>query len=101
MTNEEPMTTSQESLSSGSLPDHTPRPPQMRYCKRCTYPERAVFLTLGDDGVCSGCRVNSEKPKIDWEERGEMLREILEEFRSRDGSNYDCMITVSGGKDSY
>jgi N-acetyl sugar amidotransferase len=74
---------------------------KMRYCSRCVYPEIAVFVTLGDDGVCSGCRVNADKPEIDWNERGQMLKEILEEFRSKDGRNYDCIIPVSGGKDSY
>jgi N-acetyl sugar amidotransferase len=74
---------------------------KMRYCKRCCYPEIAVFVTLEDDGVCSGCRVSAQKPVIDWKERGEWLREILEEYRSKDGSNYDCIIPVSGGKDSY
>lgn len=91
-----------EKLSTANrLPDNTPRPPKIRYCKKCTYPEIAVFLTLGDDGICSGCRVNSVKPQINWEERGEMLRKILEHCRSKDGSNYDCLIPVSGGKDSY
>ncbi len=93
--------TIQEKTQIKVLPDNTPRPPKMRYCSRCTYPERAVFLTLGDDGVCSGCRVNTEKRQVDWDKRGEMLRKILEEHRSRDGSNYDCIIPVSGGKDSY
>jgi hypothetical protein len=70
---------------------------KMRYCSKCVYPEIAVFVTLEDDGVCSGCRVNAHKPDIDWNERGQMLKEILDEFRSKDGSNYDCIIPVSGG----
>jgi len=77
------------------------RPPRMRYCSRCVYPQIAVFVTLEDTGACSGCRVSDQKKEIDWKERGEMLREILEEYRSKDGSNYDCIIPVSGGKDSY
>ena len=79
----------------------TARPPQMRSCSNCVYPQIAVFVTLEDDGVCSGCRVSRQKPVIDWNERGGMLREILEHFRSKDGSTYDCIIPVSGGKDSY
>jgi len=64
----------------------------------------AVFVTLDDeeDAVCSGCRVNIDiKNQVDWSEREEMLTEILDEYRSRDGANYDCIIPVSGGKDSY
>src|SRR5262245_16547471 len=77
------------------------RPARMRYCQNCVYPEIAVFVTLEDDMVCSGCRVSRQKPVIDWDERGEMLREILDYYRSTDGSRYDCIIPVSGGKDSY
>jgi N-acetyl sugar amidotransferase len=75
---------------------------RMQYCKKCCYPAIAVFVTMEDDGICcSGCRVAAQKPAIDWQERGELLREILEEHRSKDKSNYDCIIPVSGGKDSY
>jgi N-acetyl sugar amidotransferase len=74
---------------------------RMQYCEKCCYPAIAVFVTMEDDGICSGCRVAAQKPAIDWQERGELLREILEEHRSKDKSNYDCIIPVSGGKDSY
>jgi N-acetyl sugar amidotransferase len=74
----------------------------MTYCQSCVYPRIAVFVTLdADDPVCSGCRVAGQKQEIDWTERGEMLREILEENRSKDHRRYDCVIPVSGGKDSY
>jgi N-acetyl sugar amidotransferase len=37
---------------------------------------------------------------IDWTARYNELREVLEGHRSKDGTNYDCLIPVSGGKDS-
>jgi len=78
------------------------RPPPVQFCKNCVYPSSsAIPLTFNDDGICSGCQVSMSKVSIDWEERAESLREILEENRSVDGSNYDCLIPVSGGKDSY
>jgi len=74
----------------------------MKYCTRCGYPENHPFnLTFDDEGVCSGCRIHEEKDNIDWDERKEMLREVLEKYRCKDGSNYDCIIPVSGGKDSH
>jgi N-acetyl sugar amidotransferase len=74
----------------------------MRYCVKCVYPaSSAAPLAFDDDGVCSGCRVAAQKGRIDWEDRLEELKEIVEEHRSRDGSNYDCVIPVSGGKDSH
>jgi N-acetyl sugar amidotransferase len=77
----------------------------MRWCTRCVYPViSAVPLELDEDGVCSGCRVADARAAIvdaEWARRREMLVEILERARSRDGSRHDCVIPVSGGKDSW
>ncbi|HWI06568.1 MAG TPA: N-acetyl sugar amidotransferase [Solirubrobacteraceae bacterium] len=76
--------------------------PEMQYCTKCVYPAAsAAPLAFDDDGVCSGCRVAAQKDRIDWEERAQELRELFEEYRCTDGSNYDCLIPVSGGKDSH
>ena len=72
----------------------------MRFCTRCVYPSRAATpLTFDEKGVCSGCRVSDQKKSINWNERFEMLRKMTDEYRSKD--NYDMLIPVSGGKDSY
>jgi N-acetyl sugar amidotransferase len=73
----------------------------MRYCSRCTYPIVAVNLTMSDDGVCSGCIVHDEKMKLNWEEREKEFQDLLLSHKSKDGKNYDCIIPVSGGKDSH
>jgi len=73
----------------------------MQYCKHCTYPIIAVNLAMREDGVCSGCVVHDEKVNIDWSAREEEFRRLLEAHRSKDGGNYDCIIPVSGGKDSH
>ncbi len=74
----------------------------MQYCTRCVYPSIAASpLTFDEEGVCSGCRVAKQKKQIDWEARGRLFKELLEEYRSKDGGNYDCIVPVSGGKDSY
>jgi len=76
--------------------------PEMQYCTKCVYPAAsAAPLAFDDGGVCSGCRVAAQKDRIDWEERAQELRELFEEYRCTDGSNYDCLIPVSGGKDSH
>lgn len=73
----------------------------MKFCRKCLYPESsAIPLTFDENGVCSGCRVSEEKKNIDWKMRIQELKKILEKYRSKDGSNYDCIIPVSGGKDS-
>jgi N-acetyl sugar amidotransferase len=56
-------------------------------------------LTFDDNGVCSGCRVHGQKRDIDWEERLERLLEDIEPYRMSSG--YECIVGVSGGKDSY
>lgn len=76
----------------------------MLYCSRCVYPKLAVNLILDDEGVCSACRVEEEFQKLTpefWAEREKRFRQLVEHYRSKDGSNYDCIIAVSGGKDSY
>lgn len=80
------------------------RPPQMRYCQKCVYPaSSAVPLAFDENGVCSGCRTAKERlsAAIDWDRRRKMFERLIEEYRSKDGQGYDCIIPVSGGKDSY
>jgi N-acetyl sugar amidotransferase len=78
---------------------------RIRWCTRCVYPSiSAAPMEFDDEGVCTGCQMGRVKEKIDaaeWARRRELLRGILEHYRSRDGSRYDCVIPVSGGKDSY
>lgn len=76
----------------------------MRYCQRCVYPEIAVNLSLDKEGVCSSCRVYEKFLKLTpkfWEKRRKKFEEILEKTTKNNTSNYDCVIPVSGGKDSY
>ena len=74
----------------------------MRYCTRCLYPENhPLGIVFDDDGVCSGCRIHEEKDTLDWKPRREKLKILLEKYRHRTGGNYDCVIPVSGARDSY
>jgi len=59
------------------------------------------MLEFNNDGICSACTNLEIKEKIDWIKRKEELKNILEKYKSVDGSNYDCIIPVSGGKDSH
>lgn len=73
----------------------------IRYCRRCVMPETKPDLYIDEDGICSACRSYERRKEVDWSARRRELDEILEKFRSRDGSNYDCIVPVSGGKDSH
>ncbi len=77
-------------------------PPKMQYCKKCVYPGvSATPLTFSEDGICSGCRTAGQRAEVDWDRRKKQFEKLIEKYRSKDGSNYDCIIPVSGGKDSY
>ena len=74
--------------------------PEIYYCKNCSYPSSsAVPLEFDDRGICSGCQTSGERIDIDWNRRKRLFVNLLEEYKS-DGY-YDCIIPVSGGKDSY
>jgi N-acetyl sugar amidotransferase len=76
----------------------------MHYCKRCVYPANArPGIVFDEHGVCSGCRLIESRPTIDWKRREAMLVDLLEGYKSRQrakGNPYDCIVPVSGGKDS-
>lgn len=73
----------------------------MKYCKKCVYPDTKPQLNLNANGICDACLSAEEKEKIDWVARKKELGKILEQYRNKNGSRYDCIIPVSGGKDSH
>ncbi|GAG02600.1 unnamed protein product, partial [marine sediment metagenome] len=55
---------------------------------------------FNSEGICQAC-INYEKRKtINWKERKKQLSELCDKYRRNDGY-YDCVIPVSGGKDSH
>lgn len=75
--------------------------PVIKYCKKCTFPSSsAVPLEFDENGVCSGCATSEEPATIDWDRRRMMFEDLLEDYKSN-SNGYDCVIPVSGGKDSY
>ena len=62
-------------------------------------PDSKPDLTFNQDGVCSACQAFEMRRAIDWRTRQQELETLLSKFRSKDGS-WDCVIPVSGGKDS-
>ncbi|EHU4977799.1 N-acetyl sugar amidotransferase [Vibrio vulnificus] len=72
----------------------------MKYCTSCMYPETKPDLWFNEEGKCSACINFENRAEIDWVERKQEFLQITERYKSIDGSNYDCIIPVSGGKDS-
>lgn len=73
----------------------------IRYCRRCVMPETKPDLHIDAEGVCNACRSFENRKQVDWQQRREQLRVVLDRYRSKDGSRYDCIVPVSGGKDSH
>ncbi len=73
----------------------------MKYCQKCLYPDTKPELIFDENGVCSACNSIIFKDKIDWNLRKNQLDQIFEKYRNNNDSTYDCIIPVSGGKDSH
>ena len=72
----------------------------LTYCKRCVMPGTKPDLHLDEDGICNACRSYERRNEVDWDARYRELVQILERYSHHNGSNWDCIVPVSGGKDS-
>lgn len=72
----------------------------MKYCIRCLNLSTRPNSAFSESGLCFPCLNHSEPKEIDWEERFEKLQEIKEFAFANNHSGYDCIVGVSGGKDS-
>jgi N-acetyl sugar amidotransferase len=71
----------------------------MKYCKKCLQPDTRPN-TVFDNGICPACNYFEKLGEVDWEERKEILLNLAENFPKSKRHNFDCIIGVSGGKDS-
>ncbi|MCK4821002.1 N-acetyl sugar amidotransferase, partial [bacterium] len=72
----------------------------MKHCKKCAMPDTRPGSVFDEDGVCQACRNYEKRKTVDWEERRKEIRKLCDKYRKTNGS-YDCIIPVSGGKDSH
>lgn len=72
----------------------------VHYCARCCIPETQEGVIFDEMGICQACQSAEQKIHIDWTEREKELRKILDEAKAKSGNNYDCILPISGGKDS-
>ncbi len=73
----------------------------MRYCSRCILPDTRPGITIDDHGVCSACAGHADKEtRIDWPARAAAFQEIVASAKAR-STGYDCIVALSGGKDSW
>jgi len=74
-----------------------------QYCKRCLFPATKPDLYFTDD-ICDACysaeRKHGVENAIDWQSRSNNFAEIIQKFKEQNDGWYDCIVPVSGGKDS-
>ena len=71
----------------------------LKYCVRCVMPHTKPDLHINEAGVCNACLSMEKRKEVDWDQRKSELLNVLAKYR-RDGANWDCIVPVSGGKDS-
>lgn len=72
----------------------------LTWCKRCVMPDTKPDLLIDEEGICNACRSYEKRVEVDWDQRRRELDEVLSRYRNTDGTNWDCIVPVSGGKDS-
>jgi len=72
----------------------------LRICKKCIQPDTRPGIFFDGNGICGACIWNEEKLKIDWSKREQELQKISDWAKKTSKSNYDCVVGISGGKDS-
>ncbi|GAC1470371.1 MAG: hypothetical protein PVSMB1_18590 [Gemmatimonadaceae bacterium] len=78
------------------------RTPRIQLCRRCVNPNTRPNIVFDEEGICPVCRFEEAKRTgiVDWQQRREEIEQIVQWGRANTKSSYDCIVTVSGGKDS-
>lgn len=71
----------------------------MRLCHSCLLPDSKPDLRFAEDGVCAACHSFESRIEVDWHSRAEDFSKLARDF-GRNSTSYDCIVPVSGGKDS-
>lgn len=72
----------------------------MNYCKKCIIPDTRPNVFILSDGVCTACHSFNQKKNINWIKKKSAFTKIVRQIKSKNNLIYDCLIPVSGGKDS-
>ena len=73
----------------------------MKFCTHCIMPDTRPGITFNEEGVCIACQNNEKKKTVNWDARMEELKALCDKYRRKEPGQYDCIIAVSGGKDSH
>ena len=71
----------------------------MKYCSICLQPNTRPNSYFTNEG-CPACNYHNALKNVDWEERFSQLENLIKKYPRKKGQFFDCIIGVSGGKDS-
>lgn len=72
----------------------------LKYCTKCLIPNSKPDISFNEKGICNACINFENRVEIDWKARKKELKDIIDKYRNTSQSNWDCIVPVSGGKDS-
>ena len=73
---------------------------KIHYCTKCLLPSTKPDLNFNNHGICSACTAFANRKEINWDVRRAEFLSLVEKYKDQSGSSWDCLIPVSGGKDS-
>lgn len=63
-------------------------------------PSTKPDLWFDNNDICSACNAYTNRFEVNWNDRKKEFETIVSKFKSESNSKWDCIIPVSGGKDS-
>ncbi|MBI96849.1 LPS biosynthesis protein [bacterium] len=72
----------------------------MRYCKKCLNVDTRPNIKFSEDGICPPCQAKDIYIEYDWEDRKSTLENIKNFAFENTSNGFNCIVGVSGGKDS-
>ena len=74
---------------------------ELFYCSECLMLNTRPRLTFDSNRVCSACQwAKEKKEEVNWESRQKELSDLCEFYKERNKGRFNCILPVSGGKDS-
>ena len=74
----------------------------MKYCIICVQPDTRPNSVFSEKGVCPACDYYAKFKEVDWLDRYAILEDLIQHYKTKKykKTRFDCIIGVSGGKDS-
>ena len=71
----------------------------IKYCKNCLYPNSKPHLFFDKNGICVACISFEKRKQINFQKRKLEFSELVDKYKDST-TVHDCVVPVSGGKDS-